>query len=48
MREVVRYGGPAAQEYRDLWILRFAPDGKCLAFEEWPFWPDKDYRAEPR
>ncbi|MGI8306275.1 hypothetical protein [Saccharopolyspora hattusasensis] len=36
------------EEYRDLWIVRFAPDGKCLAFEEWPFWPGKDYRAEPR
>ncbi len=25
--------------YRDLWILRFAIDGRCCEFEEWPFWP---------
>jgi hypothetical protein len=25
--------------YRDLWILRFASDGRCCEFEEWPFWP---------
>jgi ketosteroid isomerase-like protein len=30
------------QEFRDLWIIRFAPDGRCAAFEEWPFWPAKD------
>jgi len=26
-------------EYRDVWIVRFAPDGRCRQFEEWPFWP---------
>jgi ketosteroid isomerase-like protein len=26
-------------EYRDLWIVRFAADGRCREFEEWPFWP---------
>jgi SnoaL-like domain len=26
-------------EYRDLWVIHFAPDGRCRAFEEWPFWP---------
>jgi ketosteroid isomerase-like protein len=26
-------------EYRDLWVLRFAADGRCAEFEEWPFWP---------
>lgn len=25
--------------WRDLWIVRFAPDGRCAAFEEWPFSP---------
>lgn len=25
--------------YRDLWIARLAPDGRCREFEEWPFWP---------
>jgi hypothetical protein len=23
--------------YRDLWVLRFGPAGRCAAFEEWPF-----------
>jgi ketosteroid isomerase-like protein len=26
-------------EYRDLWIVRFAADGRCREFEEWPYWP---------
>ena len=26
-------------EYRDLWIVRFSPDGRCREFEEWPYWP---------
>lgn len=36
-RVQVRYGDPADQEYRDLWIMRFAGDGRCRRFEEWPF-----------
>lgn len=35
----VRYGDPVVQEYRDLWVMRFAADGRCAGFEEWPFWP---------
>jgi hypothetical protein len=35
----VRYGDPPVREYRDLWLIRFAPDGRCEAFEEWPFFP---------
>jgi len=35
----VWYGDPVANEYRDLWIMRFAADGRCRAFEEWPFAP---------
>ncbi|MEO3781359.1 nuclear transport factor 2 family protein [Micromonospora sp. B11E3] len=35
----VRYGDPVAQEYRDVWIMRFAGDGRCRSFEEWPFSP---------
>lgn len=27
--------------WRDLWIIRFAGDGRCRAFEEWPFAPDQ-------
>ena len=37
----VRYGEPSAHRYRDLWVLRFAEDGRCTAFEEWPFWPGR-------
>jgi ketosteroid isomerase-like protein len=36
----VAYGSGAA--YRDLWVVRFAANGRCPAFEEWPFWPDKE------
>ena len=39
VRVEVAYGEPVRQEYRDLWVLRFAADGRCSAFEEWPFWP---------
>lgn len=28
-------------EYRDLWIARFDPDGRCREFEEWPYWPGR-------
>jgi len=40
VRAQVWYGDPVSQEYRDLWIIKFAPDGRCESFEEWPFWPD--------
>ena len=39
VRVEVRYTRPREQRYRDLWIVRLAPDGRCRAFEEWPFWP---------
>ncbi len=39
VRVEVGYGDPVHQEYRDLWVLQFADDGRCLSFEEWPFWP---------
>jgi uncharacterized protein (TIGR02246 family) len=41
VRVQVAYGGPATQEYRDLWIVGFDADGRCARFEEWPFWPGK-------
>jgi ketosteroid isomerase-like protein len=41
VRAEVRYGDPVTQEWRDLWIIRFAPDGRCASFEEWPFAPRK-------
>jgi len=39
VRVAVEYGPPQAQRYLDLWIVRFDADGRCAAFEEWPFWP---------
>ena len=42
---LVRYGDPVEQEYQDLWLVRFAPDGRCSSFEEWPFWPDQSWTA---
>lgn len=38
--EVV-YDDPPSARYRDLWILTLATDGRCTAFEEWPFFPDQ-------
>jgi hypothetical protein len=34
-----RSGDTAAQRWRDLWVIRFDADGRCVAFEEWPFAP---------
>lgn len=36
--EVV-YGDPPQLTYRDLWIITLTGDGRCRAFEEWPFYP---------
>ena len=47
VRLEVRYGDPVRQEYRDLWVLRFAADGRVEDFEEWAYWPGKPYSAEP-
>jgi uncharacterized protein (TIGR02246 family) len=44
-RVEVWYGDPVKQEYRDLWVMRFAGDGRCAWFEEWPFWPEQPYQA---
>lgn len=41
----VRYEDPVPNEYRDLWIIRFAEDGRCCEFEEWPFWPGQPLAA---
>ncbi|MCU1431526.1 MAG: nuclear transport factor 2 family protein [Actinotalea sp.] len=45
VRVEVQYGGDEPQEYRDLWVLRFAADGRVEHFEEWAYWPDKPYTA---
>jgi hypothetical protein len=39
VRVEVRYSDPVRQQYRDLWVVRFDGAGRCVAFEEWPFWP---------
>jgi hypothetical protein len=36
------------ERYRDLWIVRFAADGRCREFEEWPFWPDRKIQPPDR
>jgi hypothetical protein len=41
VRLEVRYGLPHPQQFRDLWVLEFAPDGRCQAFEEWAFSPER-------
>ncbi len=33
------YIGPPKRTYRDLWIITLTDDGRCSAFEEWPFHP---------
>ncbi|MBD8079435.1 AtzH-like domain-containing protein [Cellulosimicrobium arenosum] len=43
VRVEVEYLEPEQQEYRDLWVLRFAPDGRVEHFEEWAYWPEKPY-----
>jgi hypothetical protein len=39
VRLEVRYGPPDPKVFRDLWVLEFDDDGRCRAFEEWPFSP---------
>ena len=45
VRAEVTYGDPPDQQYRDLWVIRFADDGRCARFEEWPYWPGHPYSA---
>jgi hypothetical protein len=40
---LVRYGDPGGREYRDLWLVRFAGDGRAREFEEWPYWPGRGW-----
>ncbi|HXR30446.1 MAG TPA: nuclear transport factor 2 family protein [Solirubrobacterales bacterium] len=46
VRLEVEYGGAKRLRYRDLWLLRFAADGRCREFEEWPFWPGQQIVAK--
>ena len=41
----VAYGEPLIRTYRDLWVVSLHPDGRCTAFEEWPFFPDRPRAA---
>jgi uncharacterized protein (TIGR02246 family) len=41
VRLEVRYHQPTEREFRDLWVVRFAGDGRCRAFEEWPYAPGR-------
>jgi ketosteroid isomerase-like protein len=45
VRALVRYGVPVDREYADLWVLRFAGDGRVERFEEWAYWPGKPFSA---
>jgi SnoaL-like domain len=49
VRVSVDYGEPAGASgrWRDLWVLRFDADGRCEAFEEWPFAPGPRDGHEP-
>jgi hypothetical protein len=42
VRVAVDYEDVRAGRWRDLWVIRFDRDGRCDAFEEWPFAPDQD------
>jgi SnoaL-like domain len=46
VRVEVDYGSPPQRRYRDLWIVTLNADGRCIAFEEWPFFPGQP-RAVP-
>jgi 1,2-phenylacetyl-CoA epoxidase PaaB subunit len=45
VRVDVVYLEPRRQEYADLWVLRFAEDGRVREYEEWAYWPGKSYTA---
>jgi hypothetical protein len=41
VRVAVDYERTRSGRWRDLWIVKFDDDGKCVAFEEWPFAPSQ-------
>ncbi|MFJ1457813.1 nuclear transport factor 2 family protein [Nocardia sp. N2S4-5] len=41
VRVEVEYARADPARWRDLWVLRFADDGRCTWFEEWPFAPEQ-------
>jgi SnoaL-like protein len=44
-RVEVTYASPSPHLYRDLWVITLGPDGRCSAFEEWPFFPGQPLSA---
>src|SRR5580765_2887569 len=42
VRVFVDYGADRNTRWRNLWVLRLAPDGRCSWFEEWPFAPGQN------
>lgn len=47
VRVNVEYDGAPDGRWRDLWVLTFDGDGRCAAFEEWPFAPGQSDGHEP-
>ena len=45
IRAEVHYQDPPERVYRDLWVIALEPDGRCRAFEEWPFFPGQPLTA---
>lgn len=45
VRAEVHYLDPRPHEYRNLWLLRFAEDGRVADFEEWAYWPGLSWSA---
>jgi hypothetical protein len=41
VRVWVSYAAPQSGQWRDLWVIRFGEDERCVSFEEWPFAPDQ-------
>ncbi|RDI46336.1 SnoaL-like protein [Nocardia mexicana] len=39
VRVEVEYARDDPPRWRDLWVLRFDAEGRCVWFEEWPFAP---------
>ena len=45
VRVEVQYHHSPPTEYRDLWVIRFGEDSRCMSFEEWPHWPGQPRAA---
>ena len=42
VRVDVQYTAPRSRRYRELWVLRFAGDGRVEEFEEWTYRVDEE------